>query len=323
MYTRLNQRFHPPTAPQLKIFRLHRAMRWVATDFRFTLTPQKLTYLKFDRSEDIHIPHDQSDLFRSQQPAGNIAYYVADTFCDTPLARGDWDFSSPLVSTPSTCGSSQYYNSVEGSVEWQAYHIPCEEDQLAAYDAFGQPHHSAVNLPPYHSQHPPISPTQHSSYSELSAHVRYLSELSRAELKISKTLITPSKPNVQQTSTKTKRKERPSSDSDLDMDFKPHFPSSSRRRSAPAPVKQKVVLVPPQRQSIAPPPKPHVPKKAGVQKRLSLACLFCRERKIACGRPSKHEPDQTCAYAIHFILMLAFLSHFLANVCVEISHVNT
>ncbi|KIJ96324.1 hypothetical protein K443DRAFT_107454 [Laccaria amethystina LaAM-08-1] len=228
--------------------------------------------------------------FRSQRPAGGIAYYVADTFCDT-------DFSSPPVSAPSTCSSFQHYNSEEGPVEWQAYDIPCEEDQFAVYGAFGQPHYNAVDLPPYHSQHPPISPTQHSSYSELSAHVLYLSELSRAEAKVSKAPITPAKPNIQQTSTKTKRKERPSSDSDLDMDFKPHFPSSSRRRSTPAPVKKRVasVLRP---QSTTPPPRPHTPKKARVQKRLSLACLFCRERKIACGRPSKDEPDQTCAQCL-------------------------
>ncbi|EDR05420.1 uncharacterized protein LACBIDRAFT_303095 [Laccaria bicolor S238N-H82] len=260
--------------PQLKNFMLHRTRR---------------------QSDDIHVPHDEGDRFRSQQPSGGIAYYVSDTFCETPLARGDWDFSSPPVSEPSTRSSFQYHNSAEGSVEWQAYEIPCE-DQLA-YDAFGQPHYSAVNLLPYCSQHTPISPTQHSSYSELSANVLFLSELSRAESKISKAPITPSEPKTQQTS-KAKRKERPSSDSDLDMDFKPHFPSSSRRRSSPAPVKQKVASAPPPRQSTTPPPKPHIPKKDGEQKRLSLACLFCRERKIACGRPSEDEPDQTCAQCL-------------------------
>ncbi|KAI6112857.1 hypothetical protein F5141DRAFT_743038 [Pisolithus sp. B1] len=35
-------------------------------------------------------------------------------------------------------------------------------------------------------------------------------------------------------------------------------------------------------------------KKGGEQKKQALACLFCRERKIACGRPSAHSPDQTC-----------------------------
>jgi len=289
----------------------------VATDFQSMLTPQKLTYLKFDRSGDIHFPPDEGNHFRSQQPAGGITYYVADTFCDTDL-----DSLSLPVSAPSTCSSFQHYNSEEGPVEWQAYDIPCEKDQFAVYGAFGQPHYNAVNLPPYHSQHPPISPTQHSSYSELSAHVLYLSELSRAESKVSKAPITSPKPNIQQTSTKTKRKERPSSDSDLDMDFKPHFPSSSRRRSAPVPVKKRVASVP-RPQSTTPPPRPHTPKKAGVQKRLSLACLFCRERKIACGRPSEDEPDQTCVYAIDFILVLAFLPHFIVNVCVEISLVNT
>lgn len=35
-------------------------------------------------------------------------------------------------------------------------------------------------------------------------------------------------------------------------------------------------------------------KKGGEQKKQALACLFCRERKIACGRPSAHSQDQTC-----------------------------
>lgn len=35
-------------------------------------------------------------------------------------------------------------------------------------------------------------------------------------------------------------------------------------------------------------------KKGGEQKKQALACLFCRERKIACGRPPANNPDQTC-----------------------------
>jgi hypothetical protein len=51
----------------------------------------------------------------------------------------------------------------------------------------------------------------------------------------------------------------------------------------------------------------HIPPPSGVgrtstisedrtstKKKLGLACLFCRERKIACGRPSESNPDQTC-----------------------------
>ncbi|KIK96498.1 hypothetical protein PAXRUDRAFT_825895 [Paxillus rubicundulus Ve08.2h10] len=41
-------------------------------------------------------------------------------------------------------------------------------------------------------------------------------------------------------------------------------------------------------------PNTKVVKKAGEQKKQALACLFCRERKIACGRPPAHSPDQTC-----------------------------
>ncbi|KAJ6592611.1 hypothetical protein B0H19DRAFT_851825, partial [Mycena capillaripes] len=30
------------------------------------------------------------------------------------------------------------------------------------------------------------------------------------------------------------------------------------------------------------------------QKKPTLACLFCRERKIGCIRPAEDNPDQTC-----------------------------
>ncbi|KAJ7811269.1 hypothetical protein B0H14DRAFT_2860317 [Mycena olivaceomarginata] len=35
-------------------------------------------------------------------------------------------------------------------------------------------------------------------------------------------------------------------------------------------------------------------RKDGRSKRQELACLFCRERKIACGRPPKKSGEQTC-----------------------------
>ncbi|KAJ7093514.1 hypothetical protein C8R44DRAFT_595534, partial [Mycena epipterygia] len=34
--------------------------------------------------------------------------------------------------------------------------------------------------------------------------------------------------------------------------------------------------------------------KDGRSKRQALACLFCRARKIACGRPNDGSGDQTC-----------------------------
>ncbi|KAJ7432369.1 hypothetical protein B0H11DRAFT_2126430 [Mycena galericulata] len=35
-------------------------------------------------------------------------------------------------------------------------------------------------------------------------------------------------------------------------------------------------------------------RKDGRSKRQALACLFCRARKIACGRPTAGAKDQTC-----------------------------
>src|SRR5882762_7982497 len=34
--------------------------------------------------------------------------------------------------------------------------------------------------------------------------------------------------------------------------------------------------------------------KKVAEKKQALACLFCRERKIACGRPNPDNEDQTC-----------------------------
>jgi hypothetical protein len=34
-------------------------------------------------------------------------------------------------------------------------------------------------------------------------------------------------------------------------------------------------------------------KKIGPKKQ-TMACLFCRERKIGCTRPAEDNPDQTC-----------------------------
>jgi hypothetical protein len=38
----------------------------------------------------------------------------------------------------------------------------------------------------------------------------------------------------------------------------------------------------------------HVKKSGGSEKKQTLACLFCRERKIACGRPAEGSADSTC-----------------------------
>ena len=35
-------------------------------------------------------------------------------------------------------------------------------------------------------------------------------------------------------------------------------------------------------------------KKSNPDRKQTLACLFCRERKIACGRPPEGSPDDTC-----------------------------
>lgn len=44
-----------------------------------------------------------------------------------------------------------------------------------------------------------------------------------------------------------------------------------------------------------------------AEKKQALACLFCRERKIACGRPDPESEDQTCKYVSLSVLVTFFL----------------
>lgn len=57
-------------------------------------------------------------------------------------------------------------------------------------------------------------------------------------------------------------------------------------------------------QSAAPPSyhrrPPPPPSKAEEKKQPTLACFFCRGRKIACGAPEPDSADRTCKYG-HFI----------------------
>ncbi|KXN88961.1 hypothetical protein AN958_06523 [Leucoagaricus sp. SymC.cos] len=177
-------------------------------------------------------------------------------------------------------------------------------------------------------QHPALLPDQQSTYSELSANLVYMTSLSaplsdylpekappvaerRRKEKMSikakekflkKTLGIPdavagallseadslqSNPVQQDTTIYSKSKsEEHSGKLRHRTPFTP--PGSKLGPSKPAPQKR------------IPPPsaigKLGIPSSHGSHtgKKLGLACLFCRERKIACGRPSESNPDQTC-----------------------------
>ena len=69
--------------------------------------------------------------------------------------------------------------------------------------------------------------------------------------------------------------------------------------------------------------------KKVAEKKQALACLFCRERKIACGRPDADNEDQTCKSVLNFfcirlwtvVLTSAVLPHKV-NVLVATSFAN-
>lgn len=79
-------------------------------------------------------------------------------------------------------------------------------------------------------------------------------------------------------------------------------PSRARPTHAPAP--------PSTSNNIALPARPRSPPliEDPPKKPLTLACLFCRKRKIACGSPPSGSPNRTCKYVrvLFFVLTVGF-----------------
>ncbi|KIM68079.1 hypothetical protein SCLCIDRAFT_106570, partial [Scleroderma citrinum Foug A] len=75
------------------------------------------------------------------------------------------------------------------------------------------------------------------------------------------------------------------------------FGNKRFHRSTEEPIRQQsgIRAIPPTHPTWQNPDNPLLKStKKGSDKKQLLACLFCRERKIACGRPSANSPDQTC-----------------------------
>lgn len=188
-------------------------------------------------------------------------------------------------------------------------------------DAVHNPEFSATN-------HTNLLPNQHSTYSELSANLAYMAALStspedevpfkrqigierrkkekfttkvkerqyKRTLEISDDIAGALLSTVDWTRKKMKTVAKGSDSSSANE------PSGEARARASAPLSVRSRLVATGRASPKDIPPPSSIGRGGAfssdrsstGKKLGLACLFCRERKIACGRPSESNPDQTC-----------------------------
>ncbi|TFK31911.1 hypothetical protein BDQ12DRAFT_729124 [Crucibulum laeve] len=146
---------------------------------------------------------------------------------------------------------------------------------------------SAPVIPPHHE---PVATSQQTSYSELSANVIFPSEAERV-----KKVTESSSHDCAATRAASKRPASLNTMGDV-----PSRRSSSSNSSRSIPPPRLLGWIPPKLSSTSRSPSTPTtkttksPRKKIDPKRLSLACLFCRERKIACGRPAPDSPDQTC-----------------------------
>jgi hypothetical protein len=87
-------------------------------------------------------------------------------------------------------------------------------------------------------------------------------------------------------------------------------PTSNRSVTQPRPIARRKNLPDGERRNG--PPSPRImgnkvssgKKGSDVKRQPSLACFFCRERKIACGRPAEGSVDRTCKYVIYAVLLI-------------------
>lgn len=175
-------------------------------------------------------------------------------------------------------------------------------------------------------QHPILLPDQQSTYSELSANLAYMSSLSitppnenapediqnerkkriiskikerryRESLEVADPVQAALLSEIDWEAGKIARQQIVPAAGKSSTDEKSPVASRGRSGSSLALRQGSTKTLPPKR---IPPPY-GVGRSGGTSsrgssagKKLGLACLFCRERKIACGRPSESNPDQTC-----------------------------
>lgn len=159
-------------------------------------------------------------------------------------------------------------------------------------------------------KHQPISLEQQSSYSELSMNLQFMDRLKREE----KSHASPCLPVVSKTSTSKPEKPTttinntrgPEKDAQTQSDNSNASASATYMgTSMPTPPTSPALWAPTRITFVDSRPRSEVSavectqensaqKSIKEAKKPSLACEFCKERKIACGRPPEGSEDPTC-----------------------------
>ncbi|KAF8799307.1 hypothetical protein BYT27DRAFT_7201894 [Phlegmacium glaucopus] len=167
-----------------------------------------------------------------------------------------------------------------------------------------QSNHWTNIQPRYHAAHQPIPPEKRSSYSELAPNLSFMNNNNQAW-----------PPLVRQETIQTQDHRIPKSTSDdiiprtcatPSRDIKknpyafrlngPPLTSIGRKMQTPQPTPSDypVVVDTTAVPTTSTTTKTKSSRSINEPRRPSLACTFCRERKIACGRPPDGSPDPTC-----------------------------
>jgi len=212
---------------------------------------------------------------------------------DNNLLQGYWELSNDRPVERYNTSSPGYYSTGPSVSHTSA---------AVSEPSFVLTHHPILS-PARQSHHQPLPARFHSSYSELSANVAFLSEMKSQSMPSSKGsnagsptfAATPPAPHPE-----PRRRVTPPIE----------HPTSNRSGTQPRPIARRKNLPDGERQSVTPSPRTSGnkilsgKKGADVRRQPSLACFFCRERKIACGRPAEGSVDRTCKYVITLFVWL-------------------
>lgn len=128
--------------------------------------------------------------------------------------------------------------------------------------------------------HPPVEDRQRSSYSELAANIAYFSELNKMAMHRGQARV----PFDQGAPCSAHQLYRASSP-ELDHPPPPHTPVTPSKGNTARRSKSRSKT-----------PKPEGNLRKPTKAPSNLACFFCRERKIACGKPEEGSTSLTCKY---------------------------
>jgi len=276
--------------------------------------------LEYDERELYHVMDcDEPNERLSEPPYDSTSLgYGSTASSDNLSTASPSPFSSPRVGTCSTP------RSIHDNFHFQSEVRMPDDSELQVFAAkhnlepprpcmpFGMQYHFPSSGRVTCEAHQPVPPMFQSKYSELTPHLDFMKKLEEAKHTAAQMSISDEAPTLNSPSSN----DAPPT-TVLPTATPPVQPRSQGRQSAQRPIlpstarpktKKGTGLLPPAaaaatrarpRSTLFIRTDPATGKVIGSRaretaKKPSLACKFCRERKIACGRPPEDAEDQTC-----------------------------